>query len=185
VVFLRVAVGGHDEEAGSDSASDAVEDGESDVGDVAAELASLREVWEDDRDAADGFYMRILGGGWTAVHVGVVADAVGSIARGGSPVWWCWAYSWTARKRYGYARHGLEGATALAREYCRRSNYYYNVWRDQDDEYMLYSDEQLGSCPDEEEFLAWLVAQPLDSWNYRLGTALRYIVPVNPEWEED
>jgi hypothetical protein len=56
---------------------------------IAEELEAIRHEWRFEDQDDMFFYTKILGGLWTAAHVGVVADGVGGYARAGLASDWC------------------------------------------------------------------------------------------------
>ena len=89
-----------------------------------ADLAGIRDelAWDEAEDAH--FYLHILGGKWTKDNKGVAADAAGGYARKGSPTDWCKLFNWPRSASFMFNKYGRDGATELAKEYCRRSHFF-------------------------------------------------------------
>ena len=88
------------------------------------ELAALRKDWNLKEEDEMAFYTRILGGSAVKKDHGVIAIGVTGFARGGLPKDWCAQFSWPPTLTFHYSRYGMMAAHTLAREYCRRSDFF-------------------------------------------------------------
>lgn len=161
-----------------DLKSDDGSDKEDDV-DVASDLAALRRAWNYEEGDSMSFYTRILGGGWTQKHKGVVADGVVGTCRASARLW-CSHYGWPRSKTYFFNKYSRAGAHMLAEEYCRRGEYFFNLYVAFDEsggEAFQYSEEDVAGYEDNMDFLNWFLEQPLDSPQFEAGMALRSLVP--------
>ena len=100
---------------------------DSDVGDgfevigheVDAELARLREEFNvDDDEGRDDqfFFVKVLGGKWTAANKRVVADACGGYARKGLAQIFCDTYSLPKQAAFYFTKFTNAGSQHLARD---------------------------------------------------------------------
>ena len=100
-----------------------------DDGDAFEELAALRAKYMDDSNKEDAFYQRILGGDWTKSHYGVAGNAIGVFARGGAAMTvFCDRFVYPKMKSFYFNAYGVQGALILSKEFCRRSNFFFDRW---------------------------------------------------------
>ena len=119
------------------------------------ELAAVRDAWAWDMMDEMNFYTRVLGGAWTKREWGVAADCVSGFARS----WvleWCRTFRWPTSSRFGFARFGRAEAHQLCREWCRRSEYFYQVYIAAvlPDEF-LYEQRHIDEYIEDEEWLVF------------------------------
>lgn len=93
-------------------------------GDVDAALGLIRAMWEADAESEQWFYHRVLGGQWTAAHVGVAAGGIGGFARTGMVKRWCVLFSWPRQFSCAFAAYGHDDSNRIVREWIRRSAYF-------------------------------------------------------------
>ena len=96
--------------------------------DVMDRLADRREEWAFEDDQLH-FYIILPGGMWTEVHTGAVSDSAKCNARSHVKQW-CKEFGWPQSKQFMFSAHGLDGANELAREWCRKGNFFFQEWRD-------------------------------------------------------
>lgn len=101
-------LGGDDEAAGS--------------GDVARDLADVREELAVLEDSTEPYYkVNIRGGKWTIEHKKEVADCAQAVPRDAETRYWSIAYELPSSKSFSFRLYGRDSALALAREFCRRA----------------------------------------------------------------
>ncbi len=93
--------------------------------DVDGELQRIREDFAIDDLVALGFYVRVLGGRWTALHRGVVADGVSALARSGLPKDFCEICNVPKQSSFYLSKFGEEGARMMASEVARRGDCFF------------------------------------------------------------
>ena len=91
--------------------------------DVMDRLADRREEWAFEDDQLH-FYVILPGGMWTEVHTGAVSDSAKCNARSHVKQW-CKEFGWPQSKQFMFSAHGLDGANELAREWCRKGNFFF------------------------------------------------------------
>jgi len=159
-------------------------DREADEGlvDEAAVLMQLRELRDEAADLEEtymGFYTHILGGAWTAKHKQVCADAVVGRARGGVPSRWCRLFQWPKQMAAYYSKYGQVEAHELAREWCRRAQWFYSLWlRSEQEADFIYRQEDLQSCPERRHWLDFMAALPPGSVVMRKAEEIHGLVPA-------
>jgi hypothetical protein len=167
-------------EVGSDKASDG-----SEAPDLFEDLDE-RLAAEEDRfhwEAPDDyFYTKLLKGRWTLKHVGVVADGIVCLARAGPPKAWCTKYRYPKQMAFYFARYDEENAYELAKEACRRSNFFYRVFAEHGSRGdFLFTDELLATYEPNLEFYDWICGLDVDSPSFERGNDLIVCKPLNPE----
>ena len=150
---------------------------EADVGEIARHLAEHREEWRWDDIGIRDFYVHDPGGNWLTSHKGKVGDQAIAYARGGNPVKFCNYYGYPSRRGYALRLYGARGAHELAREFCRRGQFYYNIMFNSEDEDFEFTPEQIDSYVDSREFLDFMCALDLDGPCYDAGLEIRTFKP--------
>jgi hypothetical protein len=102
-----------------DSSVSSSEDSEADIDEA---LADIRKIWESETLESEHFYVRVLGGKWTAKHCGTIANACVALARSSTRVW-CERFSWPKQNALYYKRYGQEASHRLTEELCRRARF--------------------------------------------------------------
>ena len=144
-------------------------------------LLARREEW------AGGFpdkhfYVRQLGGEWTAAFCGVEANACAAFPRAGS-MKWCRTYKWPQQKGFYYGIHdGDLNCNMLAREWVRKADWFFNIWLDNGRNYAYhYTEEDLASCPENDEFINWACDLDVESHTFESVMDMReHATPTNP-----
>ena len=153
---------------------------EVDIDVVREQLACVRAQYEEDLGDDDGFHVKILGGKWTAEHIGTIADRVSANARGQAAMEWCAEFKWPRMTSFAFNRYSEVGAVELAREVARRANHFYRLWLWSDDDPFRYTPEHLESYIEDFEWLDWMCAQDPNSVSFARGQLLRQMLPKNP-----
>ena len=97
--------------------TDAAPLSEEQVAKVWEDLAEVRAAWHQGGAVPGGdFQTSLRGGAWTKQHKGVVADAVAATA------------ATTEAKNW---LHKVDGQTLMAGEWCRRRQFFFNLWMQQ------------------------------------------------------
>ena len=129
---------------------------------VLARPLAVRAEWE--LDWTDTwFYVRLLGGKWTAEFKKTEADAACMLARSGAKGW-CTKYKFAKQKSLCSSRYGIEACNMVAREWASRAEYFFLLWYDDGcDEDFSYSDELLESYMPTMEWVEWATRQEIAS----------------------
>ena len=152
--------------------------GHEDIGpaiDAAGELAEIRAEWAWDNETSN-FYVNTRGGQWLQATHGIAAD----YATGFSRQWakpWCLQYGWQRQKGYKLETFGREGANKLAREWCRRADYFYCIWERSEEPNYVYTEDDVDGYPNNEELLSFMVAEGHESPAFQEGLAVRRLAP--------
>ena len=145
--------------------------------DVDAELARLREDVAEEAHVDMYFYARVRGGRWTAANRGVAADAIAGYARGGVARAFCEIFAFSKEMSFYFGRYGEEGSRLLANEFCRRGDYFCDLWVSSSNDEFVFTQQMLDDYQDGFEFIAWLCDQPIDSVCFEKGNELRRLAP--------
>ena len=130
---------------------------------------------EDDRY----FYVKLLGGKWTATHKKLVSDAASCHARA-LAVDWCDAFKFPKQAGFYHSVYGAEGARVLGREVARRGTHFFELYLESDDGWTQYSDKELSSYVESIDWVEWLSEQDIMSPQFERGMEIRRILPINP-----
>ena len=74
----------------------------------------------------------LRGGHYIFEHEGIVSNCASAMARGAMVKYWCDAYSWQVKYQFHYSVYGHDGAHELAKEVCRRGEFFFLQWLHQD-----------------------------------------------------
>ena len=90
----------------------------------AAELDALRDDFREEEEFTH-FYVHFRGGHYIFDHDGIVSNCASAQARGAMVKYWCDAYSWQVKYQFHYSVYGHDGAHELAKEVCRRGEFFF------------------------------------------------------------
>ena len=69
----------------------------------------------------------------------------------------------------------------MARELCRRAQFFYNLYRDSEDSSKRYTPAELASYKDHPDFMGWLMTvEDQDSATFLRAVPVRMTIPKNP-----
>ena len=121
-------------------------------------LADDREEWEwDDVDMQMHFYQQIRGGRSTAIRFGRGSDGASANARSHVRQW-CIDFGWPRQPTFSYNVHTKAGAVQLAREWCRRGHFYFELWHDSERPYDFDFRNAVDQYMPSQDFLDWACA---------------------------
>ena len=95
--------------------------------DVKEAVAAERVVWRWEEQDEMNFYTRVLGGAWLKKTTGQNTDAVAAFPRA-YVLDWCRRYDFPKSSRATFTTYGREPAHKLMREWCRRAEYFFQVF---------------------------------------------------------
>ena len=143
-----------------EAAGEPEEEAEADEETRLRRLRELREQWRWDEDAPTDFYPHMNPGRARHHAQGLASDCVQAFSRGGMPKMWARAYGWPLSPSWTYTEHnGEENCMRMAREFCRKSLFFYSMWFASDDDDFDYSDDQINSYDPSHEFMEWALEQ--------------------------
>ena len=180
----RKCGGGHvdsiaSSEGESDDSDDAYEDPALPLPDVEENLAQLRRDWCDKDDRHRMFYMSLRGGGWTRKHQNVDTNEARGEARKGQPIDWCDLFAWPKSVTYRHRSHGgIANTTIMAREYCRKSEYFFSLWLlSGPSAFFEYTDDMIEGYVETAEWRDFLDS-PLEACTLVRIAEIRALVPL-------
>jgi hypothetical protein len=92
------------------------------------ELEDLKSTWEHDvRLLAEDFKVRVLGGEWTWLNLGRVADAISGQSTTDNSKAFCVAYGLHGSIRCDITLYSVEHAASLARAWCNKLQHFLNI----------------------------------------------------------
>ena len=145
-------------------------------------LMEIRMAYADEEDEPPiHFYSRIVGGRWTAEHVGVAADSSIAYARRHSYDW-CRMYRWPRQKGFAFATYSERNAVELSKEWVRRGNYYKQLWDDAGSPLdFAYTDAHVEGYEESLVFLEWACSIDADTATMDRIIEVRRVRPVLQE----
>ena len=165
-----------------EDADDGDTSGEDDDSDNASEfdpieLELLKDEWRNkDHDDLD-FHTRLLCGKWTKKHKGKLADACAYLARGKFVKEWCSYYGFPRSRAFYFSKYGTEEAHILADALVRRAQYFYDIYMAQEDDWYVFTPEDISGYEDTLEFVNWLLQQDQYGLAYLAAMEIRKLFP--------
>ncbi len=77
-----------------------------------------------------------------------------------------------------FRKYTREGATHLAKEYCRRSHYFFMRWLNSDDEDFQFTEAVTDEYQEQEEWLEWVLSMSHEDPCFDKVVEMRSRVPV-------
>ena len=159
---------------GVDGAPDPLDD--EDPMDVAAAVAAERAEFDWDDGEFKSFYKIVRGGGHTFGEKGVLTDCVAGYARAWAKDW-AKKYGWGTMKSYSFNLYGRYQADELAKEWVRRSEYFYLLFEGAQDEAFEYTQADIDAYGERLEFLEFMVGEGPGTRAFTAGLELRGKAP--------
>ena len=129
------------------------------AGGILEDVELHRAAWAWDEDGVNDFY--VFNGAGAAA--GAAPDCAIGMSRRGVVRLWCEAYGFKKTRAYYYTHYTQENANQLAREFCRRGQYYWNMYYESDDPDFVYTQEQIDSYEEDVPYLEWQAMLAEDS----------------------
>ena len=144
---------------------------------IEADIRERRKEWEFvDEDVTTNFYVHIAGGVWTDTFCGESTNEAVYKARGHVLSTFNTLYDWPRSKGFRFRLYGVDGANFLAREWCRKSHYFFNLWLDT--ERADCFDVGVFDYVEHEEFLDWAVGIDISSPTWARISEVRAAFPT-------
>ena len=83
-------------------------------------------------------------------------------------------FEFTKQASFFFSRFTQEGAIMLSQEYCRRANFFVDLFLAQGNEDYVFSDEDLDRCHADEAFLDWFCSLDTDDPCFDRGNEIRH-----------
>ena len=153
---------------------------------LAAAWQLFEESLTEDEDATaydgDDFFIRLRASSrWSGVG-GPSSDegSVATEAKRGEPRRWCGIYGFRVSSSFPIASLTLDGAMALAQEWCRRLQYFYNMYRRADiDDYKYTLDDRASYAP-HNDWRTFVLADAATAECRDRIALIESLVPMNP-----
>ena len=88
------------------------------------------------------------------------SDRVMAFARSGSPNTWCGIYGMSKNASFSFSKYEKEPCSVLALRWCAVNQYYFNIWRRQEDPHYAYTSADVGGLPVDEKWVEFLHSLP-------------------------
>ena len=146
-------------------------------------LEEARTCWRQEPPPlqAQHFVTCLRSGDWTAANRFVnESDRIIAQAMAGPPRTWCKRYGLNTMASFSFSRYTETGCHTLALEWCRRLQFFFDIWRQQDDPTYVYSDSDLQAYSETEEWKTFLASIRANPETNRRVEAIRCLLPTNP-----
>jgi hypothetical protein len=141
-------------------------------------LQKKREEWAfTDADVTLNFYVFLGAGVWTHKFCGTPANEAIYKSRGHVVTTFHVLYEWPKSHGFRFSTYTELGANMLAREWCRKSDYFYNHWLDSEVN-TCFDDPTELDYVEHEEFLAWVATVDVASHTWVRVSELKHAVPT-------
>ena len=104
-----------------------------------------QELHQDDEAEPTDFRYTMLGGAWTMKNLGLAYDACSGRAATDEAQRWCRQFGMNISSRYSVTMFGDRAATALARAWCHRMQFFFSLHKQRDGDDFAYTREVLQS----------------------------------------
>ena len=142
------------------------------------ELDARREEWAGEARGQRDFAIILRGGAWTATTPGVMYDhGVRAEATGWEAWAFCALYGFQKTASFAFCKYGEDSSTALANEWCRRLQLYFDVWNDCEQQANLQFPDDLAMTTESDEFKSLMDTQAPSSATHKRGLQLRQMKP--------
>jgi len=144
-------------------------------------LDDFRQQWGMD-GASHGadFVTAVKGGTWTQRHLGVAVERVTADARKGAPSQFCQTYGFNQGVSFTLSRYGDLNCSVLALEWCRRMQFWFDLWLEQGNTKYCFSAEELLSYEETPEWMAFCENAPSTGALADRISAIRGLFPQSP-----
>ena len=166
-----------DDDAAHPDGDDEEDDAAHPDGDAGIELAGVRADLAVAGDHTDAYFRVTVEATVTRDHTGQVTDCARGQATNGNVKRWCDDYAFPKGKSFAFNLYEREGAMKLAREFCRRGNYFAALHAESMGDHFELSDHDVAACGDGGEFVAWFVSLDHEDPGYRKGLEVKEIAP--------
>ena len=146
-------------------------------------LEQARADWRQEPSAAQGeqFVASFRSGDWNLINRGVnESDRIVAQAQAGPARTWCQRYGVNVMASFSFSRYGEKSCRTLALEWCRRLQFFFDIWRHQDDSKYVYTDSDLKSYTAQPDWQAFVASLSLASDTLKRANVLSMLVPTNP-----
>lgn len=161
--------------------------------DQAPELDQFDVLWEELADrqrdqqldgsasAGDDFVTSFQNGLWRPDHVlSWESERTVASAKAGPAAIWCGIYSCSKHASFSHSIYASEAASALSLEWCRRMQYFFNIWKGQQDPRYIYSESDKACYRPCEEWTAFLANLPGTGRLRTRASAIDAMTPSRP-----
>ena len=108
---------------------------------------------------------------------GDAADAVGGFAKSAVCKELCRSFAFPAQASFAFSRYGHLGGNQLAREYCRRGHFFFQLWFEHGEDFK-FQQHQVDMYSECDEFRLWVESLPLaDVFVRRRAEEIRRLAP--------
>ena len=141
-------------------------------------LREHRAEWEAFQPGAgSNFTIAIRGGAWTLTHKHRAFDSVVASARGQRAQKWGATYGMGKMVTFGLQRYTSEDAHRLGNEWCRKCEFFYNLFLLADDVSFCYTRAHLASYTATADWVAWVDSLQEGSWTHTRALEIQALLP--------
>ena len=116
-----------------------------------AELCNTRAAVNQNQE--DDFRVVVIGGQFTVKNKGAAFEAfAGQVKRGGAAEQFCRDYNLQLNSRYSSQWYGIDAAQTCAREWCARSQYFFNLFVESGNPVYRFTGADVAGCPLSKEY---------------------------------
>jgi hypothetical protein len=128
--------------------------------------------------AAEDFVTVFRDGMWNMVNRDInESDRVIAQAKKGTPIHWSSLYKLGKMASFSESKYGREGSSALALQWCRRLQHFYDIWCKQDDPKYIYTPEDIASYQEDPAWTLFWSTVPANGPLRDRAEAIRALVP--------
>ena len=124
------------------------------------ELDLKRQQWAvETAGLGDDFTTVLRGGPWTQSTMGKATDRCTAQAKSGTPTRWCQMYGLNKIASFSFSVYGEVAAAALSAEWCKRMQFFFDLWLDGPDDFAYRPEDRQAYRPSD-RWLRFVAALP-------------------------
>lgn len=116
-------------------------------------LAARDAIGEEVETLPEDYRVKVLGGKWTKSHRGVAFDAYKGEGRPGRPTEFLEEYHMGKSARFDVSLYTVEGAACMARTWCNKCQYFYDLYKESGDRRYVFSAQDILGWESPADFL--------------------------------
>jgi len=150
------------------------------------ELAAKRQEWETLYPIpGDNFGTSVLGGAWTGKFKKQSFDAILCMARGQAVKAWVKKYGMKERRSFALKLYGEECCGVFSVEWCRRQQYFLDIWKEDLDEDYCFTDSDIQGYTESSDFGVVVNAVSYSPAHMEAVREIRSMIPKEPRKSEE
>ena len=143
-----------------------------------AALEQRRQEWANaPSEVGDHFSVQLRGGDLAPQRKAVPYESVVAIAKAGAPRKWAETYHMGRQISFGVKRFGPAAAHGMALEWCRKCEFYYQMWHSQGEQNYMYTPADLASYEEDYDWTSFVTNLDVESPTWHRASQVMAMQP--------